>query len=251
MVEPMSRIEECMNPTQDQSRRYFESRLQGKRLSYNAEQKVCCCFHDDRIPSLSINTEKGVWKCHAGCGEGGLIAFEMKFSSCDEQQARDNIAKILGMKNLFTKNQKPEAVYQYHDATGKVVFEKLRMPGKRFVLRKPDGKGGWDHKLGEGKRPLYHLPEVLVANEIFICEGEKDADNVSAPKSWQPRRRHIRRSDHQLRWRRQMEGRLFGILRWQEGNDPARQRRARREARASSGGVDLSSRHRRKDQIGR
>ena len=166
--------------TRDQIRKYFEARLQGQRFSASREVQVHCPFHNDRTPSLSINTEKGVWKCFAGCGEGGLIAFETKFSSCDEQQARDNIAEILDAKNLFTKAQKPEAIYQYHDATGNLVFEKQRFPGKKFVQRKPNGKGGWDYKLGEGKRPLYHLTEVLVANEIFICEGEKDADNVRA-----------------------------------------------------------------------
>jgi 5S rRNA maturation endonuclease (ribonuclease M5) len=70
--------------------------------------------------------------------------------------------------------------YQYHDANGRLVFEKLRYPGKPFVQRKPSGKNGWEYKLGDCEKPLYRLPEVLVANEIIVCEGEKDANNVSA-----------------------------------------------------------------------
>ena len=31
-----------------------------------------CPLHDDRVPSFSINFARGVWKCWAGCGSGGL-----------------------------------------------------------------------------------------------------------------------------------------------------------------------------------
>ena len=31
-----------------------------------------CPFHEDKIPSLSISLDKGVWICHAGCGSGPL-----------------------------------------------------------------------------------------------------------------------------------------------------------------------------------
>jgi hypothetical protein len=36
----------------------------GKELS------ACCPFHDDRVPSFSMNAETGQWFCHAGCGSG-------------------------------------------------------------------------------------------------------------------------------------------------------------------------------------
>lgn len=172
-----------MTPTAEQIRRYFEARLQGQRFRGTAEVKVVCPFHKDHTPSLSLNLEKGVWKCHAGCGQGGMIAFEMKFSSCDEAIAKGNIADLIGEKRLFSVGEKPEAVYQYHDANGRLLFEKLRFrtpQGKRFTQRRPDGRGGFEYKLGDGARPLYRLPELLVANEIFVCEGEKDADNVRA-----------------------------------------------------------------------
>lgn len=164
----------------DAVRSYFESRLQGQKFAHTAEVKARCPFHDDRIPSMSINLEKGVWKCHAGCGSGGLLDFEVKFSGCDLETAKANLAELLGDKQAFTFATKPEAVYQYHEANGRLVFEKLRYAGKRFVQRKPSGEKSWEYKLGDCKKPLYRLPEVLVANEIFICEGEKDADSVRA-----------------------------------------------------------------------
>lgn len=39
-----------------------------------------CPFHDDQRDSLSINIEKGVWICFAGCGQGSLRSFVSRFS---------------------------------------------------------------------------------------------------------------------------------------------------------------------------
>lgn len=161
-------------------RRYFEIRLDGQRLPMRNEVALKCPFHQDRSPSFSLNLEKGVWNCHAGCGNGGMVAFEMRFSGCDESTAKANISGLLGGAKLFATGQKPEAVYPYHDAYGQLLFEKLRLPGKHFTQRRPDGKGGYEYKLGEIDKPLYRLPEILVSNDIAICEGEKDADNVRA-----------------------------------------------------------------------
>ena len=41
---------------------------------------IPCPFHNDTVASCSINTEKGVWICFAGCGQGGLPYFIFKLS---------------------------------------------------------------------------------------------------------------------------------------------------------------------------
>jgi hypothetical protein len=168
-----------MNFTPENFRKYFAHRLDGQRLP-NLSGSVKCPFHDDKISSLSINLEKGFWKCHAGCGEGVVVDFEMKFSGCNRDTALANIADIWGESQFHLHREKPEAVYEYKDALGRIVFEKLRYPGKRFVQRKSDGKGGYDYKLGDVKKPLYNLPDLLVATQVFVTEGEKDADNLRA-----------------------------------------------------------------------
>lgn len=169
-----------MNLSRDEITRYFEARIQGHHFTGKVSMAVRCVFHDDSIPSLSLNLEKGVWNCHAGCGKGGVLDFEKKFSGCDTETAWANIADLTGAKQQYISGQKPEATYQYFDAAGKLAFEKLRYPGKRFSQRKPDGKGGWIYRLeGITRKPLYNLPAVLVANEILIAEGEKDADNAA------------------------------------------------------------------------
>ncbi|HKT88466.1 MAG TPA: AAA family ATPase [Candidatus Sulfotelmatobacter sp.] len=163
---------------QDQIQRFFGNHLAGQNIPARDQISVRCPFHDDKHASLSINMQEGTWKCHAGCGEGGLIDFEMKASACDREQAKANAAKIFGT-NLFGSGGQPEAVYRYRDAQGRLVFEKLRYRGKRFVQRRPVGKG-YEYNLDGVEKLLYNLPEVLIANEIIVTEGEKDADNVTS-----------------------------------------------------------------------
>ena len=169
-----------MNSTLDQNhiRLFFEHRLAGQSIQFRDQISARCPFHDDKHASLSINMLEGVWNCHAGCGQGGLIDFEMKANGCDPEEAKTNIAKIVGA-DAFGTGHRPEAIYQYRDAQGRLVFEKLRYPGKKFVQRRP-GARGYEYNLDGIEKPLYNLPELLTANEIFFCEGEKDADRAAA-----------------------------------------------------------------------
>lgn len=82
----------------------------------------------------------------------------------------------------------PTATYPYVDEAGEVLYEVLRFVGsdgrKDFRQRRPDGNGGWDWKLGGTRRVLYRLPDVLAAvaegREVWIVEGEKDAETLRA-----------------------------------------------------------------------
>lgn len=44
---------------------------------------VICPFHDDRVKSCSINTDKALWICFAGCGQGHLKSFIRKYKGWD------------------------------------------------------------------------------------------------------------------------------------------------------------------------
>ena len=75
------------------------------------------------------------------------------------------------------------ATYPYRDETGGLLFEVVRLDPKDFRQRRPDGKGGWTWRLDDTPRVLYRLPELIAAGKdgwVFVCEGEKDADAVSA-----------------------------------------------------------------------
>jgi hypothetical protein len=79
------------------------------------------------------------------------------------------------------------ANYEYRDAGGVLLFEKLRYErpdGKTFLIRRTagldPGEGVWN--LGNVKPPLYRLPELLKSDRslVLFTEGEKCADAARA-----------------------------------------------------------------------
>ncbi len=126
---------------------------------------ACCPAHDDQTPSLSIsigNERPIVLHCHAGCSQEAVIG-------------------ALRKRGLWP-NKRPEH-YDYVDANGQLRFQVVRQPGKKFLQRQPDGRGGWIWNA-KGALPLiYRLPEVREAitssRPVFVTEGEKDADRLA------------------------------------------------------------------------
>lgn len=143
----------------------------------NGGNAATCPAHDDRAPSLSIGPRRDgdgvILRCHAGCDTLDVLA-------------------ALGMApaDLFdaprqTSRARPEVVahYDYTDEHGALLFQKLRYCPKDFRQRRPEGTG-WSWKLGDVRRVLYRLPEVLRAvaagETVYVCEGEKDADALAS-----------------------------------------------------------------------
>ena len=79
--------------------------------------------------------------------------------------------------------QRISKIYDYRDIGGSTVFQVVRFEPKGFAQRRPH-KDGFIWELGEVEPILYRLPEVTQAigedKTVFICEGEKDADNLAA-----------------------------------------------------------------------
>lgn len=140
-----------------------------------------CPSHEDSSPSLTVGMGKEgriLVRCHRGC-------------------TTEEITDALGMqpKDLFrekisnTDSPSTEAVYDYTDAHGKLIFQVVRRrtpEGKKdFRQRRPDGAGGWIWTITDLKeKPIYNLPKVLEAlmaeNPVWVVEGEKDADALEA-----------------------------------------------------------------------
>jgi len=60
-----------------------------------------CPFHEDAVDSCSINTEKGVWICFAGCGQGTLYSFLMKYLGISYEDAQ---LRVLSDTSVFNIN---------------------------------------------------------------------------------------------------------------------------------------------------
>jgi len=140
-------------------------RLEGVREVGPNKWQALCPAHDDHNPSLSIAVVDGkiLLKCFAGCSV-------------------ERICSRLGIevKDLFLDSEtheEPEAIYDYHDEQGNLLYQVLRYPGHRFKQRRPT-KWGWSYKVRGVRKVLYRLPEVLAAEQVFVVEGEKDADRL-------------------------------------------------------------------------
>tara|TARA_Y100000310_G_scaffold335342_1_gene417158 strand:- start:502 stop:1365 length:864 start_codon:yes stop_codon:yes gene_type:complete len=62
-----------------------------------------CPFHEDTVDSCSINTERGVWICFAGCGQGTLYGFLMKYLGISYEDAQQRVLSNISVFdiNLF------------------------------------------------------------------------------------------------------------------------------------------------------
>ena len=139
-----------------------------------------CPFHDDHNQSFGVSTKTGAWECFAGCGKGDAIAYLMRRDGQSFKEVMHQLGDKLGIPRPDQADQQ-EVVYSYRDASGKLVFQVVKKPGKKFAQRRPDGNGVWVWNLKGVDRVLYRLPELIARPEatVYIVEGEKDADRLA------------------------------------------------------------------------
>ncbi|MCB2199508.1 AAA family ATPase [bacterium] len=145
--------------------------LTDKGLRFSKQSKgflAQCPAHDDKNPSLSIAEApdgRVLMHCQAGC-------------------TIESILEALGLKmaDLYPERLEPspkkETIYQYTDEEGNLLSELVRLEGKRFYHRRPDGKGGYTNGLEGVRRVPYRLHELVKAERVIVVEGEKDADRL-------------------------------------------------------------------------
>jgi hypothetical protein len=143
-----------------------------------------CPAHDDGQASLSLSpgtTHPVLLHCHAGCSPEDILArLDLTWADLSNPRERQ------GGDAEWTPAGPAAAVYNYRDEDGELLFQVLRTVNKSFLQRVPDaaGKHGWRWKLGDTRRVLYRLPELIQAVQegqvIYIAEGEKDVENLRA-----------------------------------------------------------------------
>lgn len=158
-----------------------------------------CPAHDDKHSSLSITVKDGrlLWKCHAGCDQRAVFDALKSRGLLPDRAPRPRPAtshdkpgprpeptgRALEAHDGGKAPKKPEplgrivATYDYVDVTGQLLFQVCRFEPKTFRQRRPKGSG-WEWGLGRVEPVLYRLPEVLAANLVLFCEGEKDVENI-------------------------------------------------------------------------
>jgi len=135
--------------------------------------------------SLSIRIDKGTWfDNEAGVGGGTLGLIENR-GGMDRSGA---LAWLQDHKLIEPPGEKPKRqiveVYEYRDRDGAPLFQVVRYDPKDFRQRRPDGRGGWEWRLGQVRRVLFRLPELIEAigqgRTVYIAEGEKGVNALAS-----------------------------------------------------------------------
>lgn len=71
-----------------------------------------------------------------------------------------------------------ERAFNYQDENGAVLFRSVKLFPKAFYMQRPDGNGGWLNDTKGVRLVLYRLPDIMNADEVFVCEGEKDCETA-------------------------------------------------------------------------
>lgn len=95
------------------------------------------------------------------------------------EKAADAFAYGMTQSGILSEKRKPDAGWRYRNADGSDA-------GAVYRWNLPDGtkkfgqvckvEGGWITSAMPEPRPLYRLPNIIDADEVWICEGEKAAD---------------------------------------------------------------------------
>lgn len=139
-----------------------------------------CPAHSDANRSLSVAEKNGkiLLHCFAGCKVHSIVgSLGLQMSDLFEANGLHvNPPPPVQAKTIT-------AIYEYFDADGTLSYENVRYHPKGFTQRRPDGNGGYIYNLQGVTRIPYRLPEIIQATktpdaEIWLCEGEKDAESV-------------------------------------------------------------------------
>lgn len=133
-----------------------------------------CPFHPDKSPSFRVNEDKNTWFCDPCAAGGSAIDFVMRKEGLDVKAAMERLG---GPKSNGTQPVEV-AHYDYKDEEGKLLYQVVRFVPKTFRQRHKGPTGEWVWNMNNVRRVLYRLPEILPAAEVFVVEGEKDADNL-------------------------------------------------------------------------
>lgn len=135
-----------------------------------------CPCHDDKTSSLSLKiteNKKLAINCFAGC------SFESIRSELDKRGLLETKEETKDKSNYEII-----AIYSYTDENGVELFQKYRTRTKKGLHRRKNPnptskKDEWIYNIKDTRNVLYNLPKVLESDVIYLCEGEKDADNLN------------------------------------------------------------------------
>lgn len=172
---------------------------------------VCCVYHKENNPSMSVQIDTGLHQCRACNAKGGPVNLVMQVQGLDFKAALQWLAIRAGLQKSFVEDVKFKVAghYAYYRADGTLAYWKERIEpgfdvGKDGVRKKKDflffhnppegaelikpGQGFYQKKelkkkfynrLGGSEHLPYCLPDIVKAapgSIVFVPEGEKKCD---------------------------------------------------------------------------
>jgi putative DNA primase/helicase len=170
--------------------------IDGLRIPWNSAGRnhhIRCPYpnHDDRHPSWRWDGTKERAFCTCSPKGDDALGVLSKVRGIDFAEAKLTAAEILGQTDLIRTaigGERPGnkgtvvATYNYRGAEGTLRYQVVRLAPKSFFQRRPNGAEDSFINNMDGVEPLpYRLPELIENRDstVFICEGEKDVDNVA------------------------------------------------------------------------
>lgn len=176
---------------------------------FNREGYICCPFHNEKTPSMSVkfipNANKERYHCWGCSAKGDVIDFIMKYKNMTYDEARGKLGlsvekterelqfdKILSridwdIKNTeFKQGYKFLGLFEFVNEQNEIVYYKAK-------FLKPNGKKASSYYHFEGDKIInnrgmdeipYNLYNVIQGmndgKTIIFVEGEKDANNINS-----------------------------------------------------------------------
>ncbi|WP_270981043.1 DNA primase [Campylobacter helveticus] len=147
---------------------------------------VCVCpFHDDRNPSMHINSQKGFYHCFA-CGAGGdVFKFIMEFERVNFAEAVEKVAQLSNFTLTYTKEKEDNKKDVKHILPLLNAFYKQNLASHREVLdylyqRKLNDEDIKKFELGYAvgnEESLRLLKNEQIANEDALYVGAVKKDD--------------------------------------------------------------------------
>lgn len=164
--------------TQAEVAQYYSLRVPNLKRS-GSEYRGACPVHSGKDPNFSVNLLTGLATCHSQCQRGwDIISLEQTLTNSDFPTAKSRVFATVGRPEVPWEERDIEATYNYVREDGTTAYQVVRRAGKKFSQRRPDANGGWIWGLGGIKPIPFRLPQVIKANFVAICEGEKDVQRL-------------------------------------------------------------------------
>jgi hypothetical protein len=148
-------------------------------LAISADGKMFC--HSCEANTGDVLKELGLAEQTQSFSRKPKVIVEGKETTLhdSEQSAIEGLQWSVFQKKTGITPRPPDRLHRYHDAdenhVGTVVLWKFSDSEKDARQIRKHG-AGWISKGMTAPRPLYHLPTVIEASSVIICEGEKSAD---------------------------------------------------------------------------